>query len=332
MLTHDFKDGRMLAIAAEPVTRYPIEHADLVFRGSCAVCGATNFDEAASVYIGRLCVHQTVICKQCTFSWRALSPTDDWFTRMAELLPPYKRPYSAARFAAYRKRAEMVAPYVKHDAHVLDVGAASYEGVDAFKEAGYLDVCGVEPMGDGTSIEQLCEEQLLDFNLIVMSHVLEHCRDPLSVMRGLKRILKPKGVVYLELPHAFQIINWSDAFYFAHKCNFTWESMSTILKHAGYKVLNERSVKFDDADRRDMSFILTDGEYGPPYVGDNSGIRAMIKDQYTAGLPIRVESPPQYEIPYVDHFHYGLRFNRWDVHKQGSRIVMMEKASDVCTL
>lgn len=334
MLTHDFKDARMSAIAAEPVTRYAIEHGDLVFRGTCALCGTTRFDEVASVYIGRLCVHQTVVCRSCTFCWRALSPTDDWFTRMAELLPPERRtPASKNRLAAYKQRAELIKEYADGGA-IMDVGAATDDSTTAFAEAGYGPIFRLDPRFNGLSIENYIETTARreHYGAIVLSHVLEHCRDPLYVLRGLKRVLKPGGVIYLEVPHAYQIINWSDAFYFAHKCNFTWESMSTMLAAAGYKVLLERSVQFDDADRRDMSFVLTPGRYGSPYTGDNHGLCAMIKDCYTAGLPLRVESPVQYQVPYIDHFHYGLRFNRWDMSKQDGRIVMTEKQADVCVL
>jgi 2-polyprenyl-3-methyl-5-hydroxy-6-metoxy-1,4-benzoquinol methylase len=39
------------------------------------------------------------------------------------------------------------------------------------------------------------------FDAITMSHVIEHVHDPIAVLHGVFRLLKPAGMLYLETPN-----------------------------------------------------------------------------------------------------------------------------------
>lgn len=39
------------------------------------------------------------------------------------------------------------------------------------------------------------------FDLVTMTHVLEHCRDPLRALTNIRNLLGPKGVLYCEVPN-----------------------------------------------------------------------------------------------------------------------------------
>jgi hypothetical protein len=46
------------------------------------------------------------------------------------------------------------------------------------------------------------------------------------------------------------------------------------------------------------------------------------------GLQVEAEFPIKYRAPYLDHFTYGLRFNRWSMRREGEFIDMVEDKED----
>ena len=55
-----------------------------------------------------------------------------------------------------------------------------------------------------TTVEDLFD-QGLNFDVIIMSHVLEHTRRPLDVLEGLVEMVKPKGIVILAVPNPVRL-------------------------------------------------------------------------------------------------------------------------------
>lgn len=102
---------------------------------------------------------------------------------------------------------------------VLDVGASSGEFMEAARAGGW-EVTGVEPSADGVkaaaakglNVIQSPAEKLpfadQSFNLVHSNHVFEHLADPLSAAREAYRVLKPGGVVFIEVPNQFDNIQF----------------------------------------------------------------------------------------------------------------------------
>ena len=86
------------------------------------------------------------------------------------------------------------------------------------------------------------------YDYITMFHVLEHIPNSIEVLKKLKKLLKPKGKLIIEIPHAKDIlfnINefknfslWSE-----HLVLHTEKSVEKILKHSGYKVINTKYIQ-----------------------------------------------------------------------------------------
>jgi SAM-dependent methyltransferase len=135
-----------------------------------------------------------------------------------------------------------------------DLGCGSGEQLRKFKEAGY-DVIGVEPDPRARSIAQKAGEVLggtaedipskiagMRFDLVLLSHVLEHCIDPIKALSNVHRIISSDGTVVIEVPNnnalgfsTFQAVwPWTDIP--RHLNFFSERSLRAALQKSGFTV------------------------------------------------------------------------------------------------
>lgn len=146
------------------------------------------------------------------------------------------------------------APRSKTTPTLCDVGCGSGQAMSEFKQAGY-DVVGIEPDASarnlasriGTVFEGTAEalpDAIADrqFDVVFLSHVLEHCIDPAAALRNVKRLLAPGGTAILEVPNnaaiGFQMFgpSWFFADIPRHLQFFTETSLRKALSRAGLRV------------------------------------------------------------------------------------------------
>jgi SAM-dependent methyltransferase len=116
-----------------------------------------------------------------------------------------------SRFAEYRAMLDAAG---LARGRVLDVGCNAGELLGLFRRAGYA-VAGLErspgparharetlgaPIWEGDAEGGLPDDET--FDLITMTHVLEHLTDPGRVLDRLRRALRPGGALLLEVPNA----------------------------------------------------------------------------------------------------------------------------------
>lgn len=136
---------------------------------------------------------------------------------------------------------------------LLDVGCGNGEFLDFARRAGWR-VTGLEPdpraaqvarAGGGEvdvregGIEVLGEVRAA-FDVITLSHVLEHVHEPLELLRACGRLLKPGGCVWIETPnvdsrgHARYRRDWRGLEPPRHLVLFTHASLTAALRAAGF--------------------------------------------------------------------------------------------------
>ncbi|MGD0630534.1 MAG: class I SAM-dependent methyltransferase [Terracidiphilus sp.] len=137
---------------------------------------------------------------------------------------------------------------------LCDVGCGSGQAMSAFKEAGY-DAVGIEPdpaaRALASRIGEVCEgtaEALpeaiagREFDVVLLSHVLEHCIDPAAALRNVRRLLAPDGTAIIEVPNnaALGFEMYGPGWFFAdiprHLQFFTEHSLRKALGQAGLRV------------------------------------------------------------------------------------------------
>jgi ubiquinone/menaquinone biosynthesis C-methylase UbiE len=102
---------------------------------------------------------------------------------------------------------------------VLDIGASSGEFLEAVIDQGW-EAVGVEPSAEGVraakakglNIIQSPAEMLPfpghSFDLVHSNHVFEHLADPMAAAKEAYRVLKPGGLVFIEVPNQFDNIRF----------------------------------------------------------------------------------------------------------------------------
>jgi len=126
------------------------------------------------------------------------------------------------RMTKFQATVDLLQRFVPAPARLLDVGAATGEFLDVSRSAGYA-VAGIE-LSDFAAQKARARYGLdvfvgaLDaypenarFDVIHLSHVLEHLVDPHRSIEKLSRLLSDRGVIYIEVPFQW---NWVEQMHF----------------------------------------------------------------------------------------------------------------------
>ena len=86
-------------------------------------------------------------------------------------------------------------------------------------------------------------------DLIIMSQILEHLRNPVAALEGLRTKLSPEGFLLLETPHVggldhamFQTRYWGGYHLPRHFHLFTKDTLAQTAKRVGYRVARQGSL------------------------------------------------------------------------------------------
>lgn len=111
----------------------------------------------------------------------------------------------------YSIQLSMLSEYVTKDLSFLDIGIREGAFIEFLKEKGFTDLYGIDiyeksvELARNKGIEcEVADAQYfcLDrkFDVIVMSHVLEHCPEPGKVIYCVSQHLNENGIVFIEVP------------------------------------------------------------------------------------------------------------------------------------
>lgn len=145
---------------------------------------------------------------------------------------------------------------------LLDLGCGRGIFLEKMKNSGY-EVYGVEPSKEGYEIcrkikgihayrGELAECKFPDsyFDLITLWHTLEHMTQPVSVIREVKRILKPKAYVLVEVPNfrcfESQVFrkHWHQLDIPRHHYFYTLNSLTRLLQTNGFRIRRVTTESF----------------------------------------------------------------------------------------
>ena len=138
---------------------------------------------------------------------------------------------------------------------VIEVGCGDGIILERLRSLGHA-VTGVEPdpsaaavaRGRGLTIHQAKAEDLPttlrdgQSDLVILSHVLEHCLDPAAALANCRRALKPGGRIMVEVPNnaatglAMHGATWLWLDVPRHLNFFTDTSLAAILRTAGFQI------------------------------------------------------------------------------------------------
>lgn len=217
----------------------------------CAVCGS---GESQPVHTESGFV--MVRCRDCGFHFvNPRPPAGHRADHHHDYLPASPEAVAAWRRMMDRVRARSVAlirARVAPPARVLDVGCGFGFFLDAMREAGY-GVTGVEVGAPGLAHcralgldvrDAMLEQAELEpgsFDVVTAFYVIEHVHDPAAFVQGLRRLLRPGGLLLLRWPHSTPLVRWTRGFTDlklydlpSHLQDFAPDTMTRLLSGAGF--------------------------------------------------------------------------------------------------
>lgn len=144
--------------------------------------------------------------------------------------------------------------YPREVGRVLDVGCGGGEVLKAFHGAGW-DCYGVEPSGEMaewtretvgchvfSGLLEEYEQERAYFDVVTAIHVLEHATDPRRFLERCAALLRPEGIMILEVPDfgsraaRRQGAGWVPLYPDVHFYHFTKASLASLLGGLGFTV------------------------------------------------------------------------------------------------
>lgn len=218
-----------------------------------------------------------VRCDRCEVARSARTPDPDEVKEFYNLAAYYThgethmRPVAAGlldrilvRLAWHADRArpfdsDEIARSLPEAGTVLDLGCGDGEKLAAFQDRGFA-VLGVDPdprsrrfaasMGlsvlEGTAEALPREIEGQQFDLVIMSHSLEHCTDPVRAVQNVRKLMAEDGRAYIEVPNAgcfhFEMFRECSEMFDAprHLWFFTPRALQRIAEQNGLKIENWR--------------------------------------------------------------------------------------------
>jgi 2-polyprenyl-3-methyl-5-hydroxy-6-metoxy-1,4-benzoquinol methylase len=222
----------------------------------CNLCGSTEVEEISLVDRDNKYL-RSVICKKCGLSWSDPRPNEDeiknYYSKDYRIsykgtyTPRLKHIYRAGRVA--ENRYNFIKDLIKPTDKILDVGAGGGEFVFLMRKLGF-DARGVEPNeGYGTYAKEQLDlpieigfVQQFDlpenhYDFITLHHVFEHLDNPFGSLEKIRKALKEKGFLVIEVPNiegtCFAPVH---RFHQAHLYNFNQANLEKIGEKAGFAV------------------------------------------------------------------------------------------------
>jgi len=143
-------------------------------------------------------------------------------------------------------------PLLKPGARLLDVGFGSGEFMKLALRVGWK-VSGVDPdpvavgnaLAAGLDVRQgditAFEAEMGQFDVVTLSHVIEHVHEPVETIGHAYRLLKPGGLLYIDTPnidaygHREFRESWRGLEIPRHLVMFNWDSVAKLLIQSGFR-------------------------------------------------------------------------------------------------
>ncbi len=216
--------------------------------------------------------YDVVCCDACGFVYADTRVTqaeyDAYYARLSKYEDPHtgtgggEQAWDDARLAGM---AETVAAHVTgRDAKIVDVGCANGGLLRHLGRLGFRRLVGVDPSprcaaatdtvaGATGLVGSLFSlpAKAGDADAVVLSHVLEHVQDVRGGLAAARGLLRPGGVVYVEVPDATRYADCLAApyqdFNTEHVNHFGPLSLASLLAREGFEVLTVRQKTIEAA-------------------------------------------------------------------------------------
>ena len=224
---------------------------------ACYACGGNEFTIVANKDRYGFDLNYC-LCDKCSFLFANPYYTADCLSEFYEKhyafiygMPGSERQvFEAGYVNAVLKILPMLKPYMPKIGSVIDFGCGYGGALASFpvswSRVGYDYDESQLAFGRkfGLDLRNINMLEVYDglFDVIMLNQVLEHVPDPVSLLKKLKKYLKPNGVIYIEVPGFKSIIDGGIdprlAFKNAHRHFFCLDSLCKVADYSGLKFVH----------------------------------------------------------------------------------------------
>jgi len=242
----------------------------------CPVCGAT---EATLISQQNFLLPENhplpsssdvVVCEVCTFAFADTPATQEVYDYYYSDFSKYEDDATStggggtpSDWKRLEKTAALLAPYISKDTPVLDMGCANGGLLKSFQQMGYEDLTGVDPspacaaatarIGCKGITGSLFAPPVPagHYGLVILCHVLEHIRDIEQASKVLTNLIRPGGLLYIEVPDASRYEGYSAApfqdFNVEHINHFSHAALINLFRLKGFVPVSQGTgdLEFD---------------------------------------------------------------------------------------
>src|SRR3989344_814464 len=140
-------------------------------------------------------------------------------------------------------------PLIQNKKRILEVGVGSGQTIFWLDQMGY-HVTGVEPdernvtiinqkLKNGIVINTNIEDFAMEkrYEIIWVSHVLEHLAEPHIFLQKMKSRLEDDGIVFIEVPNCEHRQTLNNSIISPHVWHFSKESLINVCQKAGFEII-----------------------------------------------------------------------------------------------
>jgi 2-polyprenyl-3-methyl-5-hydroxy-6-metoxy-1,4-benzoquinol methylase len=241
----------------------------------CPLCSGSTFDPHLQVK-DQTVSHGTfhiVRCKKCDFLFTNPRPSEEeiskyydsenYISHHDEPTSLFANVYQQVRNIAARDKLKLLNRYDVHaEKQILDVGCGTGFFLSTCKAKGW-GITGTEPDPDARSVAaertqspiyaSLFDDALAprQFTSITLWHVLEHVHRLNETLDWIHQHLAPKGTLFVAVPnpesHDAQVFgtHWAAYDVPRHLYHFTKDTISRLVQHHNFTVVDAKSMLFD---------------------------------------------------------------------------------------
>ena len=161
--------------------------------------------------------------------------------------------YIARREKRVKNLFKYIKPYLKKEGKALEIGCAEGLFLKEVKNFGW-DVLGVEPdpvtakfaisnnIDVKIKIFDSNDYMINSFDLVALFMVLEHVWNPLEFLKEVRRVIKPGGLIFIEVPNILNGYENAIMHQVPHISHFNFNNLKMLLKDANYEIVSARKT------------------------------------------------------------------------------------------